>query len=89
MQVLSRAAMGTSGNPRKKTFDVMLQILEKDYHRKHKMDGRPPKLSVLDKLKIMLQYYRGYRVVEMAINGAGTRGTGRVLGTVHIRQDVI
>ena len=49
---------------KKKTFDVVLQILEKDYHRKHKMGGRPPKLSVLDKLMIMLQYYREYRVMD-------------------------
>ena len=49
---------------KKKTFDVMLQILEKDYQRKHKLGGRPPKLSVLDKLMIMLQYYREYRVMD-------------------------
>ena len=49
---------------KKKTFDVMLQILEKDYQRKHKMGGRPPKLSVLDKLMIMLQYYREYRAMD-------------------------
>ena len=49
---------------KKNTFDVMLQILEKDYQRKHKMGGRPPKLSVLDKLMIMLEYYREYRVMD-------------------------
>ena len=49
---------------KKKTLDVMLQILEKDYQRKHKLGGRPPKLSVLDKLMIMLQYYREYRVMD-------------------------
>ena len=49
---------------KKKTFDVMLQILEKDYQRKHKMGGRPSKLSVLDKLMIMLQYYREYRAMD-------------------------
>ena len=49
---------------KKDTFDVMLQILEKDYQRKHKMGGRPPKLSVLDKLMIMLQYYREYRAMD-------------------------
>ena len=42
----------------------MLQILEKDYQGKHTMGGRPPKLSVLDKLMIMLQYYREYRVMD-------------------------
>ena len=49
---------------KKKTFDVMLQIMEDDYQRKHKRGGRPPKLSVLDKLMIMLQYYREYRVMD-------------------------
>ena len=49
---------------KKETFDVMLQVLEKDYQRKHKMGGRPPKLSVLDKLMIMLQYYREYRAMD-------------------------
>ena len=28
------------------------------------MGGRPPKLSVLDKLMIMLQYYREYRAMD-------------------------
>lgn len=49
---------------KKKTFEVMLQILEKDYQQKHKMGGRPPTLSVLDKLMIMLQYYREYRAMD-------------------------
>ncbi len=49
---------------KKKTFDAMLAILEKDYQKKHIKGGRPPKLSVLDKLIIMLVYYREYRVME-------------------------
>lgn len=49
---------------KKETFDVMFQILENDYQRKHKLGGRPPKLSVLDKLMIMLQYYREYRAMD-------------------------
>ena len=38
--------------------------MEKDYQRKHRMGGRPPKLSVPDKLMIMLQYYREYRAMD-------------------------
>lgn len=49
---------------KKETFDTMLAILEKDYQKKHIKGGRPPKLSVLDKLIIMLVYYREYRVME-------------------------
>ena len=48
----------------KTTFEAMLEILETDYRRKHKQGGRPPKLSVPDKLIIMLQYYKEYRTME-------------------------
>ncbi len=49
---------------KKKTFDRMLEILEKEYKNKHLNGGRPSKLSILDKLIIMLAYYREYRVME-------------------------
>ncbi len=49
---------------KKKTFDRMLGILEKEYQNKHLNGGRPSKLSILDKLIIMLAYYREYRVME-------------------------
>jgi len=48
----------------KPTFDVMLAILEEAYKQLHKQGGRPPKLSVLDKLVITLSYYREYRTME-------------------------
>ena len=46
------------------TFEVMLEVLETDYRKKHQRGGRPPKLSVPDKLIIMLQYYKEYRAME-------------------------
>ena len=46
---------------KKTTLDVMLKILEENYTERHKKGGKPPTLSVLDKLVIMLQYYREYR----------------------------
>ncbi len=49
---------------KKKTFDKMHEILEKEYHHRHHKGGRRGKLSVLDKLVIMLSYYREYRVME-------------------------
>ena len=49
---------------KKVTFDTMLEILNQDYQKKHEQGGRPPKLSVLDKLIIMLQYYREYRTMN-------------------------
>ena len=49
---------------KKATFDKMLAILKKAYKQEHLMGGHPPKLSVLDKLIIMLGYYREYRPME-------------------------
>ena len=49
---------------KKETFDKMLEILERKNAAKHKKGGRPSVLSVLDKLVIMLEYYREYRTME-------------------------
>ena len=49
---------------KKETFDKMMEILEKSYVEKHRKGGKPPKLTVLDKLIITLQYYREYRTME-------------------------
>ena len=49
---------------KKETFERMREIMEEDYTRKHKKGGCTPKLSVLDKLIIMLQYYREYRPMQ-------------------------
>ena len=49
---------------KKPTFDAMLAILEAAYEQLHKAGGRPPRLSVLDKLVVTLGYYREYRTME-------------------------
>lgn len=49
---------------KKNIFNEMLQILEEQYRIDHKQGGHPVKLSVLDKLVIMLGYYRDYRTME-------------------------
>ena len=49
---------------KKETFDEMLNILNAEYEKRHRKGGRPPVLSVLDKLIIMLEYYREYRTME-------------------------
>jgi len=49
---------------KKPTFDAMLAILEEAYGQLHKAGGRPPRLSVLDKLVVTLGYYREYRTME-------------------------
>ena len=52
----------------KETFEKMLEVLEEAYVEEHKENvrksGRKGKLSLLDKLVIMLSYYREYRTME-------------------------
>src|SRR5215469_7270049 len=48
----------------KPSFDAMLEILERAYIEIHKHGGRPPRLSVLDKLIVTLGYYRDYRTMQ-------------------------
>lgn len=47
----------------KTTFEKMLEILEREYEALHTQGGRPPRLSELDKLVIMLGYYHDYRTM--------------------------
>ena len=42
----------------------MLKVLNAEYEKGHRKGGRPSVLSVLDKLIIMLEYYREYRTME-------------------------
>ncbi len=42
----------------------MLEILEEEFKKLHSKGGRPNKLSILDKLIIMLSYYREYRIMQ-------------------------
>ena len=54
------------------TFDKMLEILEDADRYKRRNRGRPSVLSVLDKLVIMLQYYREYRTMDNIAFDYGT-----------------
>ena len=49
---------------KKAIFHEMLEILEEQYTNEHKRGGHPLKLSILDKLVIMLGYYHDYRTME-------------------------
>ena len=42
----------------------MLKLLNESYRIEHLRGGHPPKLSVLDRLVIMLSYYHDYRTME-------------------------
>ena len=45
---------------KKPAFYLLIEVLERKYSEEHKTGGRPGKLSVLDRLVIMLKYYRDY-----------------------------
>ena len=46
------------------TFEKMKGILQKAFNELHKQGGKPPKLTVEDKLYITLKYLREYRTME-------------------------
>ena len=48
----------------KSVFQRMTHILQAAYDKLHESGGKPPDLSVSDKLLITLQYYREYRTME-------------------------
>jgi len=49
---------------KKSVFQRMTHILQVAYDKLHAPGGKPPDLSVSDKLLITLQYYREYRTME-------------------------
>jgi hypothetical protein len=46
------------------TFEKMLSVLQKGYDVLHRKGGKPPKLTVEDKLYITLKYLREYRTMD-------------------------
>ena len=48
----------------KRTFNAMLEVLEKRNAEQRIEGGRKPKLSILDRLVITLMYWREYRTYE-------------------------
>lgn len=67
---------------KKATFDKMLEILTEQFKNEHANGGKPPKLSVLDKLIIMLCYYREYRTMQhIAFDYEVTKAT--ICNSIH------
>ena len=48
----------------KPVFQTMLDILQTAHDKLHKQGGKPPDLTVGDKLLITLKYYREYTTME-------------------------
>ncbi len=73
---------------KKATFEKMLEILNEQYKKEHAKGGKPPKLSVLDKLIIMLCYYREYRTMQnIAFDYEVTKGT--ICNSIHWVEDTL
>jgi hypothetical protein len=45
-------------------FEKMLSVLQREYLVLHRKGGKPPKLTVEDKLDITLKYLREYRTMD-------------------------
>ena len=50
------------------TFNDMLEILSEQYKKSHQKGGRPPKVSIFDRLCIFFAYYRDYRTIADIAN---------------------
>ena len=67
---------------KKTTFDKMYEILTEQFQKEHARGGKPPKLSILDKLIIMLCYYREYRTMQhIAFDYEVTKAT--ICNSIH------
>ncbi len=64
ISILDSAGYQRMFGVKQETFEKMLEIRQAEYKRNHCKGGRPGKWSVLNKLVIMLCYYREYRVME-------------------------
>lgn len=72
----------------RETFEVMLKILERAYRKNHLKGGRRSKLSVLEKLVVLLQCYREYRSMEHISFGFGV-GKSTICDTIHWAEDTL
>ncbi len=73
---------------KRETFEVMQEILEKAYRQNHLKGGRRSKLSVLEKLVILLQYYREYRSMEHISFDFGV-GKSTICDAIHWAEDTL
>lgn len=53
---------------KKPVFEKMLQLLEEKYAEEHKRGGKPPKISVFDRLCMFFLYFHDYLTLEAIAN---------------------
>jgi hypothetical protein len=70
------------------TFEKMKEILQKAFDELHKQGGKPPKLTVEDKLYVTLKYLREYRTME-SIGADYGAGRSAMCGSIQWAEDVL
>ena len=70
------------------TFEQMKRILQKEFDILHRNGGKPPTLSVEDKLYIALKYLREYRTMESIGAGYGV-GKSAVCESIQWVEDTL
>jgi hypothetical protein len=70
------------------TFEKMKSILQKEFDILHRRGGKPPKLTVEDKLYITLKYPREYRTMESIGDDYGV-GKSAVCETIQWVEDAL
>jgi len=72
----------------KPVFLLMLDILQTAYDKLHQSGGKPPNLSVGDKLLITLKYYREYMTMESLADDYDCSKSA-VCRSIHWVEDVL
>ena len=72
----------------KPVFQMMLDILQAAYDKLHQSGGKPPDLTVGDKLLITLKYYREYTTMESIADDYDCSKSA-VCRSIHWVEDVL
>jgi predicted DNA-binding protein YlxM (UPF0122 family) len=70
------------------TFEKMKTILQKEFGVLYRQGGKPPKLTIEDKLYITLKYLREYRTMESIGNDYGV-GKSAVCESIQWVEDTL
>jgi hypothetical protein len=70
------------------TFEKMTVILQKAFDKLHKPGGRPPKLTIAERLTATLKYLREYRTMESIGADYGV-SKGRLCETIRWVEDTL
>ena len=72
----------------KTVFNSMVEVLNAEYKKQHALGGKPPKLSVTDRLVITLDYYKDYRPFDRIGYDYGVKGPA-ILKVIRWVEDTL